>query len=109
MITKEEDKELLEEFAETLPHLQYGVLMERDWETSKKCVLIAKEYADIKAKEKAIEFAEWINYNGYRICDKVFNTWKNDYDVEIEYTNEELYNLFIEQSKINTNDTNNSD
>lgn len=37
--------ELVEHFAETIPPVIYGSLIERDWETAKKCALIAAEFA----------------------------------------------------------------
>jgi len=51
------------------------------------------------AENMAIEFAEWINMNGYRICDKVFNTWENDYDIEREFTNHDLLKQFKKEQE----------
>lgn len=44
----------------------------------------ASEYA----KQEAIAFGIWINENGYRIHDRIFNTWENDNDIEVEFTTE---------------------
>ena len=41
MTPKEKAIELVENFAETLPPIQYNQLVERDWYTSKQCALIA--------------------------------------------------------------------
>lgn len=57
-----------------------------------------KEAMDEFAKQEAIAFGIWINENGYRIHDRIFNTWENDNDIEVEFTTEQLYTLFL-QSK----------
>lgn len=54
-----------------------------------------KHAMDEYAKQQCVEFAEWLNYEGYRSCDKVFATWENDADIDIEFTTEELYQLFL--------------
>ena len=54
---------------------------------------------DIWAKELAVKFADFLNINGYRVCDKIFNTWENDSDIEIEYTSEQLFELFLQSQK----------
>jgi len=41
MTPKEKANELIEDFAEIIPHIEYGVLMERNWKTAKQCALIA--------------------------------------------------------------------
>jgi hypothetical protein len=41
MTPQEKAKELIEEFAELIPPIQYGNLLERDWDTAKQCALIA--------------------------------------------------------------------
>jgi hypothetical protein len=40
MNPQEKAKELIEYFAETVPHKEFGEIMERDWLTAKKCALI---------------------------------------------------------------------
>ena len=43
MTAEETAKNLVELFAETIPHIEYGVLIERDWTTAKECALVAVE------------------------------------------------------------------
>ena len=50
-------------------------------------------------RKEAIAFAEWISQNGYRPCDKVFGTFENDSEIEVEFTSTDLYSLY--QSTIN--------
>lgn len=40
MTAEEKANELVESFAETIPVVYYGQLMERDWFTAKKCAII---------------------------------------------------------------------
>jgi hypothetical protein len=53
---------------------------------------------DELSKIAAIAFADWLNSEGFRIHDKVFNTWENDSEIEVEFSSNELFHLFT-QSK----------
>ena len=41
MIPKEKAIELVENYAETIKPIEFGVILERDWKTAKQCALIA--------------------------------------------------------------------
>jgi hypothetical protein len=41
MEAKEKAKELVEHYAETIEPIEYGVILERNWDSAKKCALIA--------------------------------------------------------------------
>lgn len=53
---KEKAKELVEHYAETIPHIEHGVLMERDWETAKQCALISANEAEQAEYNVLIKF-----------------------------------------------------
>jgi len=50
---KEKAKELVEYYAETVKPIDFGVMLERDWKTSKQCALIAVDEI-IKALRKSL-------------------------------------------------------
>lgn len=53
----------------------------------------------IYAKQMSIAFATWISQEGYRPCDKVFGTFENDSEIEVEFTAEQLYELYLKSKK----------
>lgn len=65
---KEKAKELIEHFAEIVPPKTYGVIMERDWKTAKKCALIAVDEIMVLVRE---------------IC-KAFDVEPDDYWVKVK-------------------------
>ncbi len=45
MTAKEKAKDLVENYAETIKPIEFGVILERDWKSAKQCALIAVEFA----------------------------------------------------------------
>jgi hypothetical protein len=41
MTPKEKARELVENYAETIKPIEFGVILERDWKSAKQCALIA--------------------------------------------------------------------
>jgi hypothetical protein len=41
MTPKEKAKDLVENYAETIKPIEFGVILERDWKSAKQCALIA--------------------------------------------------------------------
>lgn len=59
---KEKAKELIEYYAETIEPIQYGVILERDWKTAKKCALITVDEMLSFMVESEFENEWWVNY-----------------------------------------------
>ena len=86
--------------------LKEKILEKYEWHTSEKrkhpMVMFGREDVreamDELSKIVAIAFADWLNSEGFRIHDKVFNTWENDSEIEVEFSSNELFHLFT-QSK----------
>lgn len=102
MITKEEN-ELIEKFKPLMYCYAGSEMLSNTYndnvalENAKLCLNITKQYADIKAKEKAIVFAEWVELNAEKLLNSEWRMWDELEEKWIKITTEELYNLFIEQ------------
>ena len=66
MTPKEKAKDLIETFAEELPKIEYGVLIESDWNASKQCALIAVEeiIKELHFSDTNYNLIEKIHYYG---------------------------------------------
>jgi len=63
---KEKAKELVEYYAETVKPIDFGVMLERDWKTSKQCALIAVDEISRMVKERTRNI--WRPFNvAYRL------------------------------------------
>ena len=60
---KEKAKELIEYYAETIKPIDFGVVLERDWKTSKQCALIAVDEI-IKSDPRLPNDVDWDDAGG---------------------------------------------
>jgi hypothetical protein len=64
MTPKEKAKELVENYAETIKPIEFGVILERDWKSAKQCALIAVDlrldgdfiFTSIEYGEESLEY-----------------------------------------------------
>lgn len=79
MSSAEKAKELIESFAETIPPIIIGNLMERDWITAKQCALISVcEILSIPSQMTLGEYGLWYKMYWKQVKEKIL-TFKTNY------------------------------